>query len=261
MKLTMNLKNNNKTGFTLIELSIVLVIIGLIVGGIVVGQAMIRTSEIRSAVTQLEKYSSAVNTFRNKFNGLPGDLKNAYSFGFDSGRNGAFSGNGAIESGAATSASFREETSCFWDDLNYAGLIDESLDQDASCEQAQSPAELGNSIPRSDVGQSNYLIIGSIYGVNYWWLTGVNSITTGTYSITDNLTASAAYEIDTKMDDGLYDAGSVQAYNGATAGELFATADTVAAAGPNVCIIATGYNFTTDGGSDTGCQLRIKPQF
>lgn len=247
--------------FTLIELSLVLVIIGLIVGAVLVGQQMIRSSELRSAVTQIEKYSSAVNTFRNKFSGLPGDLKNAYGFGFDNGRSAALSGNGAIESGAGTSATFQEETSCFWDDLDYANLIDASLNQEASCEQAQTPVRLENSIPRSDVGQSNFLIMGAIGGVNYWWLTGVNSITAGAYDITDNLTADAANQIDTKMDDGLYNSGTVQAFTGTTAGELFSTPDSPQAAAPDVCILATGYNFDIDGGEDKGCQLRIKPQF
>src|SRR3954463_15618522 len=75
-----------KLGFTLIELSIVLVIIGLIVGGILVGQDLIKAAEIRATVGQIEKYNSAVNTFRTKYNGIPGDLSgsaggNASAFG------------------------------------------------------------------------------------------------------------------------------------------------------------------------------------
>jgi len=64
-------------GFTLIELSIVLVIIGLIVGGILVGQDLIKGAEIRATVAQVEKYNSAVNTFRTKFNAMPGDIPQA----------------------------------------------------------------------------------------------------------------------------------------------------------------------------------------
>ncbi len=77
-----------KAGFTLIEMSIVLVIIGLIVGGILVGQNLIRIAENRAFVSQLEKYNTAVNTFRNKYACLPGDCANATSFGF------AYNGNG-----------------------------------------------------------------------------------------------------------------------------------------------------------------------
>src|SRR6266852_226786 len=67
-------------GFTLIELSIVLVIIGLIVGGILVGQDLIKAAQLRATITQLERYDATVNTFRTKFNGLPGDLLNGTNF-------------------------------------------------------------------------------------------------------------------------------------------------------------------------------------
>jgi len=46
-----------KSGFTLIELSIVLVIIGLIVGGILVGQDLIRAAELRKLYSEKEKSS------------------------------------------------------------------------------------------------------------------------------------------------------------------------------------------------------------
>ena len=62
-------------GFTLIELSIVLVIIGLIVGGVLTGQSLISAAEVRAQISQIEKYNSAVNTFRSKFNALPGDMR------------------------------------------------------------------------------------------------------------------------------------------------------------------------------------------
>ena len=51
-----------------------LVIIGLIVGGVLVGQDLIRAAETRAQITQFEKYQSAVNTFRGKFNAIPGDM-------------------------------------------------------------------------------------------------------------------------------------------------------------------------------------------
>ena len=44
-------KTSKQSGFTLVELSIVLVILGFIAAGIVVGQDMIRASELRFAVT------------------------------------------------------------------------------------------------------------------------------------------------------------------------------------------------------------------
>src|SRR4051812_26321723 len=73
-----------KSGFTLIELSIVLVIIGLITGGILVGKDLIQAAQIRATSSQVTKYSAAVNTFRIKYNALTGDIAepNATGFGF-----------------------------------------------------------------------------------------------------------------------------------------------------------------------------------
>ncbi len=69
-----------KNGFSLLELSIVLVIIGLIAGGIVAGSSMIRAAEIRAIITQQEQILVSAYTFKEKYLGMPGDLTNAYRF-------------------------------------------------------------------------------------------------------------------------------------------------------------------------------------
>jgi prepilin-type N-terminal cleavage/methylation domain-containing protein len=88
-----------KSGFTLIELSIVLVIIGLIVGGILTGRDLIEAAKGRQAVRFLNDFDMSVNTFRAKFNCLPGDCTQAVAFGLGAaggaGCNG--NGNGAID--------------------------------------------------------------------------------------------------------------------------------------------------------------------
>src|ERR1700685_2222580 len=61
-------------GFTLIEMSIVLVVIGLVVGGVLVGQDLIRAAYIRAQISQIEKFNTAVNTFYGKYQALPGDI-------------------------------------------------------------------------------------------------------------------------------------------------------------------------------------------
>src|ERR1700733_13388871 len=98
-------ESQRESGFTLIELSVVLVIIGLIVGGILVGQDLIKAAETRAQITQIEKYNQAVNTFRSKFGAIPGDMavSTANQFGFtvgggcDGSAAGKRDGNGLID--------------------------------------------------------------------------------------------------------------------------------------------------------------------
>lgn len=74
--------------FTLIELSIVLVIIGLIVGGILAGRDMIRAATIRKAISQFQDIEIAYNLFKNKYQCLPGDCARATSFNLGTSGNG-----------------------------------------------------------------------------------------------------------------------------------------------------------------------------
>src|SRR5579884_171721 len=88
-------------GFTLIEISIVLVIIGLIVGGVLVGQDLIRSAQVRATIAQIEKFNTAANTFKGKYGALPGDMAAATAaqlgFAARGPRAGEGDGNGVIE--------------------------------------------------------------------------------------------------------------------------------------------------------------------
>ncbi len=66
--------------FSLVELSIVLVILGLLTGGILAGQSLIRAVELRSVVADYQRYSAAMQSFRDKYLALPGDMSNATKF-------------------------------------------------------------------------------------------------------------------------------------------------------------------------------------
>jgi prepilin-type N-terminal cleavage/methylation domain-containing protein len=118
-------------GFTLIELSIVLVIVGLIAGGVLVGQDLIRAAEVRATISQIEKYNTAVNTFRGKYGYLPGDINNAAATQFGFAARGQYAGegdgNGLIEGVSNNAPSSNNgmyesagETLMFWSDLTYA---------------------------------------------------------------------------------------------------------------------------------------------
>jgi len=91
-------------------MSIVLVIIGLLAGAILVGHDMIKAATIRSQISQIDKYYSAVNAFRVKYNVLPGDMtpNSALDFGMAAraGTAGRGDKNGSIEAGAADAANY-----------------------------------------------------------------------------------------------------------------------------------------------------------
>ena len=67
------------SGYTLIEASVVVVVIGLLVGGILAGRTLIRGSEIQSIITDEAKYVEAAKQFKEKYGYLPGDFPNATS--------------------------------------------------------------------------------------------------------------------------------------------------------------------------------------
>lgn len=67
-------------GFTLIELSLVLVVIGLLVGGVMVGQQLVRAAQIRTIIREADSFKTALNAFRIKYNIKPGDARNASDF-------------------------------------------------------------------------------------------------------------------------------------------------------------------------------------
>mgnify|MGYP001100732306 CR=1 FL=1 len=70
-----------RIGFSLVELSIVLVILGLLVGGILGGKSLIKAAELRSISTEQAQWNTAIKAFRDKYFMLPGDMNNATSFG------------------------------------------------------------------------------------------------------------------------------------------------------------------------------------
>ena len=65
--------SKEKGGFTLVELSIVLVIIGLLIGGILVAQSMITTAKINATVRQIGQFDVMVTNFKESYHYLPGD--------------------------------------------------------------------------------------------------------------------------------------------------------------------------------------------
>src|SRR5713101_5855001 len=72
-----NRKKSTETGFTLVEIAIVLVIIGLLLGGILKGQEMITQAKIKNVIDDLNGITVAITSYQDRYRALPGDDKNA----------------------------------------------------------------------------------------------------------------------------------------------------------------------------------------
>ncbi len=66
-----------QSGFTLVEIAIVLVIIGLLLGGVLKGQELIEQSKIKRVVNDFNNISAAFATYQDRYKALPGDDLNA----------------------------------------------------------------------------------------------------------------------------------------------------------------------------------------
>lgn len=114
-------------GFTLIELSLVLVMLGLLVGGVLVGRDLIKVSEIRAQISQIEEFKAAVNTFKVKYGYLPGDMppSQASQLGFFT-LTGAFAGKGCGSNAYGNNDGMINSTNelyVFWSHLSDAKLL------------------------------------------------------------------------------------------------------------------------------------------
>jgi prepilin-type N-terminal cleavage/methylation domain-containing protein len=153
----------HRSGFTLVELSIVLVIIGLVLGGITVGRDLIEAGRIRQQISQIEQFKVAASTFRNKYGGIPGDLKADVAAGFGmsarSGNPGDGDGDGWI--GACSTFQpdyFGCETVLFWNDLSFANLIPGSFTMPSTSGFISvDQQDLGKYLPAGTIGNQTHI--------------------------------------------------------------------------------------------------------
>lgn len=68
-----NRSRARQSGFTLVEIAIVLVIIGLLLGGVLKGQELIEQSKIKRVVNDFNSIGAAFNTYQDRYKALPGD--------------------------------------------------------------------------------------------------------------------------------------------------------------------------------------------
>ncbi|MES2934246.1 MAG: prepilin-type N-terminal cleavage/methylation domain-containing protein [Pseudomonadota bacterium] len=113
---------SKQSGFTLVEIAIVLVIIGLLLGGVLKGQEMIESARIKAVVTDMNGISAAYNTYFDRYRAIPGDETGATLTA--RGWAGAAVGNGNGVLGITLAQTFTNggEEAAFWRSLRASGM-------------------------------------------------------------------------------------------------------------------------------------------
>lgn len=114
---------NQQSGFTLVEIAIVLVIIGLLLGGVLKGQELINSAKAKSYAQDFRVIQTALYGFQDRYKGVPGDLAGANTkiTGATLASTPGTVGNGQIE-GAWDSTTATDESCLAWQHLRLAGF-------------------------------------------------------------------------------------------------------------------------------------------
>ncbi len=218
------------------EIAIVIVIIGLIIGGVLVGRDLISSAEIRSQISQIEQYNTAVHTFRLKYNALPGDMaaSEVAAVGFTAsvpraGTIGEGNGNSILEGiccGGGNNSKYLQhgETVWFWSDLSVnSGLISGNFKYatatptiaDNVWSTTSITYPISKELPSAKIGNSNYITVYSVNADEHYYI--ISKITQidgngAPYAVSSlALSSQQVYAIDSKMDDGLPQSGKIKA--------------------------------------------------
>ena len=213
-------------GFTLVEIAIVLVIIGLLLGGILKGQEMITQAKIKNVMADFSGISAAYHGYQDRYRRLPGDDNQA------AGAAGRWTdlvaatdngdGDGVVE-GTYNGAGDIESRN-FWLHLRRAGFVaGTGKDQPFNALTGMLGVQTGNGaaapLPALLDGAAGFV---------------------GLIMCSANLPDKIAIAVDTQMDDGLSQKGTVRALVQAgpnpAVGNVAATA-TYAETGSNVYTI------------------------
>ncbi|MBP9217927.1 MAG: prepilin-type N-terminal cleavage/methylation domain-containing protein [Sterolibacterium sp.] len=179
-----------QSGFTLVEIAIVLVIIGLLLGGVLKGQEMIENSKVKNAINDMNGVSAAYNSYVDRFRRIPGDDGPIATL---TGRGGSWTsvttaGNndGALVITQAQVFATGGESVPFWQALKAAGFI------------SGNPADIGiAALPRN--------AFNGLIGVG----AGATGMT-GTSVCLSQVPGKSARQIDTQLDDGVGNTGSIR---------------------------------------------------
>lgn len=202
----------NQSGFTLIEIAIVLVIIGLLLGGVLKGQELINSAKVKNLATDFKNIPVFIYGYQDKFKALPGDQTQAtLDAQFPPAGTAAActpaatglctTGNGVIE-GSWNATAKTSESFLFWQHVRLAGL-------------APGPTDIAvaNYLPTNAANGTIGIQSGTTVILNSPMLgsAGANPIR-GSYVICSNgILGKFVKQLDTQMDDGNTATGSMMA--------------------------------------------------
>jgi prepilin-type N-terminal cleavage/methylation domain-containing protein len=188
---------SQQSGFTLVEIAIVLVIIGLLLGGILKGQELINSAKVKNIANDFRVIPTYIYAYQDKFRALPGDDCRAFTHVGAPAVDLAVpcpapAGNGVIDGQVLPTPT--GEALLFWQHVRLANLAaGPTLTTDASY------------IPINAVGG---IISISSMSTGQPWITGM----TGTYQIcSKGILGKFVKQLDIQMDDGQTDTGSMRA--------------------------------------------------
>jgi len=217
-----------RSGFSLVELSVVLAIIGLITGGILMGQNLIRSAELRAVVAEMERYQSAAKEFRETYHALPGDLPNATEYW------------GSMSNCSATNPTYTGKQTCngdgdgildpapqsfrsgelfqFWRHLANAGFIDGHYSGISGDHWNGVVSISGVNSPVSKLKDGTWSAIyrnlnnnSIFYDIDFGNTLQIGKERDGGNAFEPVMTPAEAYNIDKKIDDGLPGKGNLYA--------------------------------------------------
>lgn len=177
-----------QSGFTLVEIAIVLVIIGLLIGGVLKGREMITNAKVGRIEKDFSGVSAAIFAYQDRYGALPGDDPSAstrFSGTWTAADNG--NGNGTIAGGWSSSTD-TDESRKLWKHLRGSGLIAGPVDNTSASYQQPSNA------------------FGGLIGVQ---LRGYNL--SGHTVIFGTIPGDIAMILEARGDDGVPSTGSIQA--------------------------------------------------